>query len=145
MSDNAIVTLNPLSGLTSLASLDLADNLIENVSSLPSLSSLETLDLRNNSVTDVTPLSTMTDLDRLYLRGNEITVTNIKELVKLKEAGTTVDITLPRAVTIRDDNLAAALRSALNFQPDNPIFPEDMAGLTTFTASNQNIVNPHGS
>ena len=138
MGDNAIVTLNPLSGLTSLAGLDLADNLIENVSSLPNLSSLKTLDLRDNNVMDVTPLSTMTLLTQLYLQGND-NLTNIKELVKLKEAGTRVDITLPRPVTIRDDNLAAALRIEIGLLTDDPIFPEDMEGLTTFTASNQNI------
>ena len=134
LGDNAIVTLNPLSGLTSLTdldlgdnqienvsglsglssleSLDLADNLIENVSSLLRLSNLEALDLRDNNVMDVTPLSTMTHLTQLYLRGNE-NLSNIKELVKLKDAGTRIDITLPRPVTFRDENLAAALRSAI--------------------------------
>ena len=93
-----------LTGLSSLETLDLSYNPIVNVSPLTGLSILETLDLRNNGVTDVTPLSTMTHLERLYLRGND-NLSNIKELVKLKEAGTTVDITLPRAVTFRDDNL----------------------------------------
>ena len=142
LGDNLIVNVS-LQNLPSLESLDLADNLIENVSSLPSLSSLETLDLRDNDVMDVTPLSTMTHLTQLYLRGND-NVSNIKELVKLKEAGTRVDITLPRAVTFRDDNLAAALRSALSFQTDDPIFPEDMAGLTTLNALNESIVNLTG-
>ena len=87
--------------------LDLADNQIENVSSLTGLSVLETLDLRNNDVMDVTPLSTMTHLKKLYLRDNA-NLSNLKYLVKLKEVSkTSIDITLPRPVTFRDDNLEA--------------------------------------
>ena len=128
LGQNDIVTLTPLSNLTSLVTLDLADNNIEDVSGLPTVSTLETLDLRNNVVGDVTPLSTMTSLKQLYLRGNA-NLQNVKLLVKLKEAGTTIDIPLPRPVTFRDDNLVAALERQLGFQPGDPIFPEDMEGL----------------
>ena len=38
-----------------------------------------------------------------------------------------------------DANLAAALRTALSLQTDDPIFPEDMETLATFSASNQSI------
>ena len=88
--------------------MDLDDNQIQIVSALSGLSSLETLDLRDNDVMDVTPLSTMTHLTHLYLRGNA-NLTHLKHLVKLKEAGTTVDITLPKPVNIPDADLAAAL------------------------------------
>ena len=142
LGDNQIVNVS-LQNLSSLESLDLADNLIENVSSLPSLSSLETLDLRDNDVMDATPLSTMIHLTQVYLHGNE-NLSNIKELVKLKDAGTRIDITLPRPVTFRDDNLVAALRTALGFQADASIFPEDMETLTRFSAPNESIVNLTG-
>ena len=156
LGQNAIVNVASLPSLTSLVTLDLADNRILDVSSLPNLSSLETLDLRNNVVGDVTPLSTMTSLKRLYLSGNA-NLTNVKLLVKLKETSrTSIDITLPRPVTFRDENLAARLREALNLllsptlQDDDLIFPEDMEMLTTFTASEdmeasgQSIVNLTG-
>ena len=151
LDSNKIVNLpSSLTGLSGLKTLDLADNQIENVSSLTGLSVLETLDLRDNNVMDVRPLSTMTHLKKLYLRGNE-NLSNLKYLVKLKEVSkTSIDITLPRPVTFRDDNLEAALRTALNALPnltleaDDNIFPEDMELLTTFTASNESIVNLTG-
>ena len=144
LADNAIVNLPPnLSGLTRLVTLNLADNNIQDVSGLPNVSTLETLDLRNNVVGDVTPLSTMTSLKRLYLRGNA-NLQNVKLLVKLKEAGTTIDIPLPRPVTFRDDNLVAALRTALSLEDNDLIFPGDMEGLLTLTASSGSIVNLTG-
>ena len=153
LGQNAIVNLPTLSNtdLPELVTLDLADNQIQDVSNLSNLSGLETLDLRNNVVGDVTPLSTMTSLKRLYLRGNA-NLTNVKLLVKLKETSrTSIDITLPRPVTFRDANLLAEVLKALNNNPLNlnlqegdPIFPEDMKMLTTFTASGQDIVNLTG-
>ncbi len=140
---NAISDLGPLSGLTHLERLDLADNPITNISSLSGLTHLERLDLRNNNVTDTALLSRMTHLRYLYVRGNE-NLESLKQLVKLKEAGTIVDITLPRPVTFRDDNLKVFLRSALGLQPDDPIFPEDMEVLTTFSAPNAGIVTLTG-
>ncbi len=140
---NAISDLGPLSGLTRLERLDLADNPITNISSLSGLTRLERLDLRNNNVTDTALLSRMTHLRYLYVRGNE-NLESLKQLVKLKEAGTIVDITLPRPVTFRDDNLKVFLRSALGLQPDDPIFPEDMEVLTTFSAPNAGIVTLTG-
>ena len=154
LADNAIANLpGNLSGMSSLENLDLDDNQITNVFSLANLSSIEILDLRDNSVGDVTPLSGLTTLKTLYLRGNDDLVgdftdfqqrANTRQLVKLKNARVTIDITLPRSVTFRDDNLLSALRIRLGLQTDDPIFPEDMARLTTFTASGQSIVNLTG-
>ena len=143
LADNQIEIISVLSGLSNLKSLDLDDNEIEDVSALSSLSNLDTLDLRNNDIGDVTPLSTLTDLRYLYLSGNE-NLRNLKRLVKLKEAGTRVDITLPIPVNIPDDNLAAALRPHVGVSTDDPIFPEDIETLTTFDASDQNIVTLTG-
>ena len=126
-----------------LENLDLADNQITDISALSGLTRLEVLDLRNNDVTDTALLSEMTHLKNLYVRGND-SLSSLKELVRLTDAGVRVDITLPKSVTFRDDNLASAVRSALNFQPDDPIFPEDMATLTSFSASGQSIVNLTG-
>ena len=143
LGQNEIVNLpGNLTGLSSLGTLDLADNQIQNVSSLTDLSSLTSLDLKNNNLGDVEPLSTMTTLKKLYLRGNTA-LSNVKLLVDLKAtAKTSIDITLPRPVRITDDNLATAVRNALNsrhsfnLQAGDSVFPEDMALLTTFTASN---------
>ena len=143
LADNQIINMSLLRNLTNLTNLDLDGNQIQNISSLPSLSSLETLDLTYNNVGDVTPLSTMTHLKYLYLRGNE-NLTNLKQLVKLKEAGTRVDITLPSPVNIPNDNLKDALQTALGLQTDAPIFPEDMETLTTFNASNHSIITLTG-
>ena len=143
LANNQIVVLSPLSNLIDLENLDMDDNNIEDVSILSGLSNLDTLDLRGNDVVDVTPLSTLTDLEYLYLSGNE-NLRNLKQLVKLKEAGTTIDITLPRPVNIPDANLTAALRPRVGVSTDDPIFPEDMEGLATFNASNRNIVTLTG-
>ena len=109
------------------------------------MSSLETLDLTYNSVEDVTPLSGLTTLKRLYLRYNDNLIddltdsrqlANARALVKLKfgDTRTTIDLTLPRAVTFRDDNLVVGLRTRLSLQTDDPIFPVDMETLTTLSA-----------
>ena len=143
LADNQIVNVSPLRNLTTLTYLDLDGNQIQNVSALSGLSNLETLDLTYNSVTDVTPLSTMTSLKKLYLRYND-TLVNIKQLVKLKNAGTSIDITLPRPVNISDENLKDALQTALGLQTDDPIFPEDIEQLSTFNASNRSITTLTG-
>ena len=158
LADNAITTLpGNLSGMSSLENLDLDGNGITNVFSLADLSSIEVLDLRDNSIGDITPLSGLTTLKTLYLRGNDNLVgdftdtrqrDNTRQLVKLKNARVTIDITLPRSVTFRDDNLLSALRIRLGLQTDDPIFPEDMETLTNFNASNpiqgEEIVNLTG-
>ena len=138
LGNNKIDDLTPLQNLTSLTNLDLADNQIQNVSTLPNLTSLQTLDLTDNDIGDVLLLSTMTHLRTLSLRGNE-NLRNIKQLVKLKNAGTRIDITLPGPVNITDDNLEDALQTELGFQTDDPIFPEDMESLRTFNAPNLSI------
>lgn len=91
-----------------------------------------------SDVGDVTPLSTMTHLRYPHLSGND-NLTNIKHLVKLRDAGTSIDITLPRPVNIPDENLEDELQTALGFQTDESIFPEDMETLITFNASNRSI------
>ena len=150
IANNQIDDVSSLSRLINLTNLDLDDNQIVDVSSLPSLSSLQILDLRSNNVGDVTPLSTMTTLKQLYLSGNE-NLSNIKFLVDLKAvARTSIDITLPRPVTIRDDNLATAVRTALNnrhgfnLQAGDSIFPEDMERLTELDTSNASITTLTG-
>ena len=149
LGDNEITDISLLSGLTNLENLDLADNEIMDIAVLSGLTRLEVLDLRNNDVTDTARLSQMTHLKNLYVRGNE-NLRSLKELVRLTEAGTRVDITLPRPVSFRDDNLKSALRtvfaalSPLTLLPNDPIFPEDMEMLIAFSAPNQSIVNLTG-
>ena len=167
LGQNAIVNLPTLSNtdLLNLVTLDLADNNIQNVSTLSGLSALKTLDLRDNSrsdqkdndVTDVTPLSGLEMLKTLYLRGNDnliddLTVAgklaNARALVKLKfgDPRTTIDLTLPRAVTFRDDSLVEELRTQLSLGDGDPIFPADMETqtFTTFSAPSQSIVTLTG-
>ena len=148
-----ITDISALANLIRLENLDLADNQVTAISALSSLTRLEVLDLRDNEVTDTARLSEMTHLKNLYVRGNE-NLSSLKELVRLTEAGTRVDITLPRPVSFRDDNLKSALRTALDalstltLLPNDPIFPGDMAMLTEFDASTptsgEEIVNLTG-
>ena len=115
------------------------------------------MDLTYNSVEDVTPLSGLTTLKRLYLRYNDNLIddltdsrqlANARALVKLKfgETRTTIDITLPRAVTVRDDNLAEALRTQIGLGDGDPIFPADMQRqtFTTFNAPSESIATLTG-
>ena len=148
-----ITDISELANLIHLENLDLADNGITDISDLSDLKKLEVLDLRNNNVTDTALLSTMTHLKNLYVLGNN-GLSSLKELVRLTEAGTHVDIPLPSPVAFPDDNLKSALRTALDalstltLQPNDPIFPEDMEMLTDFDASNptsgEEIVNLTG-
>ena len=155
LADNQIVDVFPLRNLTNLTDLDLDGNQIVNIFNLSSLSSLETLDLTYNSVEDVTSLSGLTTLKRLYLRYNDNLIddltdsrqlANARQLVKLKAAKVSIDITLPRAVTFRDDDLVRELRTRLGLQTGDPIFPVDMETqtFTTFSAPNRSIANLTG-
>ena len=131
LGQNLIVNLpSDLTGASNLETFDLADNQITDVSPLTGLTSLTSLDLKNNNLGDVEPLSTMTTLKKLYLRGNP-DLSNVKLLVDLKAVSkTSIDITLPRPVRITDDNLATAVRNALNsrhgfnLQAGDSVFPE---------------------
>ena len=145
LGQNEIVDLQPLGFLDNLETLDLADNRIETFAALSSLPVLETLDLKNNSLGNLNYLLLvdLPALQTLYLEGNaglidDLTdfhqLDNARRLVKLKTVrGITIDLTLPSPVTFPDDNLAAALRTPLRLVVDDPIFPQDMAGLTRLT------------
>ena len=132
LADNQIDNVSPLQNLTNLTDLDLDGNQIVDIFNLSGLSSLETLDLTYNSVEDVTPLSGLTTLKRLYLRYNDNLIddltdsrqlANARQLVKLKAAKVSIDITLPRAVTFRDDDLVVLLRTDSIYKPTTPSFP----------------------
>ena len=77
-----------------------------------------------------------------------VQLANARALVKLKFGATrtTIDLTLPRAVTFRDDSLVEELRTRLGLGDGDPIFPADMETqtFTTFSASNQSIVTLTG-
>ena len=72
LSDNQIVDVSPLSGLTKLRYLSLGENEIADVSPLAELTALSELHLNDNRLTDVSPVSGLTELRYLSLSGNVI-------------------------------------------------------------------------
>ena len=145
LSNNDIDDLEPLEELTSLTDLNLRNNQIVDVSPLEELTSLEELDLSNNQIIDVEPLAVLTNLTLLTLTGNS-GITNPGALYHLDQQTTTtiIGVTVPSAVTITDDELAAAVRKALKIPTGEPILPDKMAMLTSLTATRKEITTLSG-
>jgi len=72
LSNNQIVNISAVSGLTSLTYLDLYKNQIVNINSLSGLTNLTRLDLNNNQIVNISSLSGLTNLERLNLHTNQI-------------------------------------------------------------------------
>ena len=82
---NEISNLSPLSGLTSLITLDLGNNVISDVSALSGLTSLTYLDLYNNVISDISALANLTNLTSLDLYNNVISdVSALSSLTRLE-------------------------------------------------------------
>ena len=63
-----------------LKTLDLSNNKIMDLSALSGLTNLETLNLSNNNIYSVTPLYSLQNLRELYIGGNQLTDEQIQEL-----------------------------------------------------------------
>ena len=72
LSNNPIVDISPLAGLTQLGSLYLDGNSITDLSLLAGLTQLIELVLEGNSIADISPLAGLTQLQSLNLGGNLI-------------------------------------------------------------------------
>ena len=82
---NQVEDISPLSGLTSLKSLDLSHNQITDISALSGLTALETLALYNNQIADISALSGLINLTLLDVEQNLITdITPLSWLTRLK-------------------------------------------------------------
>jgi internalin A len=72
LSNNQIVDLKPLSGLSNLSILNLSNNQIADIKPLSGLSQLSILNLSNNQIADIKPLSGLSQLSELWLSNNQI-------------------------------------------------------------------------
>ena len=87
LSDNNIMDIGPLSGLTALNHLDLSGNgLITDIRPLRDLISLQTLRLNGNNIHDIGVLRDKSDLEHLDLGDNQIT--DVQALVDNSGLGT---------------------------------------------------------
>ena len=86
-SNDEIVDITPLAGLTQLAELYLSGNAISDITPLAGLTQLKRLTLDRNQIIDITPLTGLTQLTYLSLSVNEISdvsvLENFKRLKKL--------------------------------------------------------------
>ena len=127
-----------------LTRLTLSNNAIVDVSPLSGLTGLTDLDLRNNLITDVLPLASLTGLTDLDLSDNT-GITNPEVLFRLKAGGTRIiGVTVPDAVAFADAKLETTVRSALRLAAHLPILPENMQTLTTLTVSRKGITDLTG-
>ena len=76
LGDGGIVDITPLDNLTNLRELYLSENGVSDITTLANLTSLERLEMVNNSITDVTALSGLENLVYLSLKSNQITDVN---------------------------------------------------------------------
>ena len=138
-----ITNLTGLEAATNLTELYLGNNSISDISAIANLTDLRILDLSNNSITDLSPLVEHTGLGNggtVDVTENPLNHTSItSHIPALLSRGVTVKFDEP--VDIPDPNLRAAIENALRRLPDpnEPIFPSDMAGLTRLEARNANI------
>ncbi|HBE69397.1 MAG TPA: hypothetical protein DDW52_14720 [Planctomycetaceae bacterium] len=72
LSDNALVDISPLAGLTKLMSLDLSNNKITDISPLKKLTKLQYLNIEDNQVRKLAPLVDLKAMRSLYMTNNKI-------------------------------------------------------------------------
>ena len=126
LSDNQIVDITPLANLTNLIALWLSDNQITDVTALANLTQLTVLLLSNNRIEDISPLENLTNLEQLDTDNNPI-----------------FDPDSP-LVEVRDPNLRAVVREALNLPDGVPLNQANMRKLTRLDARNRQITTLTG-
>lgn len=72
-SQNGVVDISVLAGLTKLEALYINSNGIEDISALSGLTNMKDLKMFGNSITDISALSGMTMMEDLWIQGNQIT------------------------------------------------------------------------
>ena len=153
LANNNISDISAVSGLTNLTGLWIYNNSISDISAVSGLTSLRSLSIWTNSISDVTPLENLTELTNLSLSGNPIE--DLAPLRRLKEKNPSVQIDIAISadlnnappdtpftpppdtspeVSIPDDNLRQAIRSALGLAEGDTITQQKMAGLTSLSA-----------
>jgi Leucine-rich repeat (LRR) protein len=88
VSNNRIIDLTPLIGLTNLRELNLSDNQIGYIDVLSNLINLISVKLSDNCFEDISPLFELNKLEYADLSGNKI---DIQQINKLTDMGVTVD------------------------------------------------------
>ena len=143
LSFNQISNLQSLAGLTNLQVLKLFDNQISNLTPLAGLTKLRWLELANNQISDVSSLAFLVNLSLLRLKGNDDLedTSPLANLPNLRDVD--VEIIYPE-VSIPDTALAAAIRSELGLNPEDPITQEDLLNLRSLDAEQQGITDLTG-
>ena len=134
---NSLSDISVVSGLTNLTWLELQGNSISDVSALSRLTKLTLIGLWDNNISDLSPLvlntglgrSDTVDVDENPLSA-ESTNTHIPTLL-----GKGVDVRVDKPVDIYDRNLRAKIKTTLGTAVGATIKRADMALLTTFHAS----------
>ncbi len=148
LSDNAIQSLGPLSGLKALSFLYLSGNQITDPGPLVALSGLRALNLSGNGIPSITPLSGMKQLRMLNLSSTQVSdlgpLQGLVELSTLQAQNTpvtdwwpvahvpTVDgrpdgwETLPRPLAFADPAFERMLRAAFN-KPEGTLYDTDLS------------------
>jgi hypothetical protein len=73
ITDHAIQSLTPLSGILGIKSLFLNNNKIDSLDGIQQLEALEMLYLQNNNITSISLLGTLYHLKEVYLSDNKLT------------------------------------------------------------------------
>jgi internalin A len=142
--------LNLLSGMSNLEILNISSSIFSDLNPLSGLSGLNALsDLRAlfGRIGDLTPLASLPGLTFLDVRRSRLPIYpgSPQQLIidGLINGGVTVNFTT--TVNIPDDNLFAALKSALGIPPGEPaIEPNELISLTEFSAINAGITDLTG-
>ena len=141
--DNRIVDISAISGLTNLTRLSLGLNQIKDVSALSGLSILNLLFLKGNEISDLAALAANRGLgngDIVDVTDNPLSAASLsRHIPALQARGVSVSFVPSPRVTIRDANLRAAIRRALDKASGSPITAADMEVLTFLDAYDSGI------
>mgnify|MGYP000197477477 CR=1 FL=1 len=95
LSNNQLIDIKPLSGLSQLTELDLSGNQLDSISPLSGLSQLNQLGLSYNQLSDMRPLSRLSQLTELDLSGNQLIdirpLSDLSQLTELDLSGNQLD------------------------------------------------------
>lgn len=83
LSENQIIDISELWGLSELEELNLSGNQIEIIDALANLLKLRLLDISNNKITDLSSLFYLPKLESVNITGNPVPYNQIEELVNL--------------------------------------------------------------
>ena len=126
--DNSIMSVDPISNLTSLEILDLGNNGIVDINGLGNLTNLRELYLSENGVLDITPFENLTSLETLEIVNNSFSdlapLSGLESLVYLNLKSNQITDVNPLSGLINLNSLYLSGNNITDYSPLEPIYDQ---------------------